>query len=364
MDEKMITPPHQEEVRKSLEVTIKVGLAVGLVFLCFLILKPFILLVLWGIIIAVSVHPLYFRLGKWLKGRFKWSAFIVTLFLLLIILTPGVFLGKSLAGAIIYVIDTVSSGQAVLPPPDISVQSWPLIGKPLFSLWQDAYTNLSGFIGQHSNQVIAGLKWLLGTMTGAGLGLLMFLASIIISGFLLVFSGKAAPFTYTLFERLMGKMGRRAVDNSTATIRNVIRGVLGIAFIQSVLAGISFLIVGIPAAGLWAFLAFFLCIIQIGVGPVVIPAVIYVFVKEPLLTAILFAIWSVFILVIDNFLKPILMGRKAPAPMLVVFLGVVGGFIYFGIVGLFVGAVILSLGYRLFLTWLYGEQKEVEEPGA
>jgi predicted PurR-regulated permease PerM len=153
----------------------------------------------------------------------------------------------------------------------------------------------------------------------------------------------------------MGEKGEEIVANAETTVRNVMRGILGVAFIQAFLVGMGFLVAGIPGAGLWALISFVLAIVQIGVGPVVIGALIYAFVKLSTLTAILLTVYCILPLTIDNVLKPLMLGRKAPAPMLVVFLGAIGGFISFGTIGLFVGAVVLSLGYDLFLVWLKGE---------
>jgi len=358
MSESKTSPDHKGIVTISLEVAIKVGLVIGLVLFSFFIIKPFMLVGLWGIIIAISVYPLYRRLGQFLGNRHKLAALIVTLFFLLIIIVPVSILGTSLIEAILSMKGTFEAKQSIIPPPSADVQSWPLIGTALFNAWQDAYSNLTGFATEHSEQLIEGSRWLLRAVTGAGVGLLLFLVAIIVSGVLLVFSGESANFTYAFAERMMGRIGKQTVDNATITVRNVIRGILGVAFIQAVLTGLGFLVAGVPAAGLWAFIVFFLCMIQVGPILVMIPVLVFVFLKMSTLTFILLAIWCVPILLIDNILKPIMLGRKSPAPMLVVFLGAIGGFIYFGIIGLFVGSVILSLAYRLFLLWLYGESNE------
>lgn len=344
---------HHKIISTSLEVTVKIGLALGLILLCFLILRPFFLITLWGVIIAVSVHPLFLSLRKLLGGRKILSAVIITGILLLVIITPIVILGTSLVDAVLWAKDSIEAKQSILPPPPAEVQTWPLIGPTLYSLWQDAYQNLVGFASQHSNQILEGLKLLLRSITTGGVDVILFLGSIIISGGLLIFAEKAAPVTYDISERLLGRLGRPIVDESTITVRNVIRGILGVAFIQSVMAGLGFMVAGVPGAGLWAFIAFFLCMIQLGPILVMIPVLIYVFIKMSMITFILLTAWCIPILLIDNVLKPILLGRKAPAPMLVVFLGSIGGFLYFGVIGLFVGSVILSLGYKLFLIWLY-----------
>ena len=139
-----------------------------------------------------------------------------------------------------------------------------------------------------------------------------------------------------------------------ATIRSVARGILGVALIQSLLAGLGFLVIGVPAAGLWALLCLLLAVVQIGILPVLIPVLVYVFSTADTLPAVMFLLWSIFVGGLDNVLKPILLGRGVNVPMAVIFVGAIGGFLLSGIIGLFVGSVILVLGYQVFLVWLYG----------
>jgi predicted PurR-regulated permease PerM len=129
----------------------------------------------------------------------------------------------------------------------------------------------------------------------------------------------------------------------------VVKGILGVAIIQTTMAALGFFIAGVPFAGLWTILCLILAIIQIGVGSIAIPVVIYMFSVSDTTTAIILAIWLGITLLADNILKPILLGRNAPAPMLVIFLGSIGGFIYNGFIGLFLGAIVLTIEYKLFL---------------
>lgn len=339
-------------VRKSLEVTVKVGLALGLIIWCFMILKPFLMITLWGIILTVAVFPLFKWLRKILGNRRKLAAILVTVFLAALILLPIILLGGSLADAVGALKEAVTNGKSVIPPPSAEVKSWPLIGPSLFEFWDHASRNLAGFALEHKEQLMVGVSWFLSALSNAGLGVLMFLASIIISGIFLVYAEKGAEASRMIAVRLMGDRGADAVKKAEVTVRNVARGILGVAFIQAFLAGLGFLVAGVPGAGLWALISFVLAIVQIGIGPVVIGVLIYAFIKLSTLTAILLTVWCVPLLIIDNILKPLLLGKGAPVPMLVIFLGAIGGFISFGTIGLFVGAVVLSLGYDLFLIWL------------
>lgn len=339
-------------VGKSLEVTIKIGLVLALLVWCFLILKPFLMITLWSVILAVTIYPLFLWLKKKLGNRGILASVIVTLLLLALILLPVVLLGGSLFQAVTYMKDTLAAGKSLIPPPPESLKSWPAVGMQLFNMWQKASENLAAFAVEHREQLMAGVTAFVSALTNAGLGLFIFLGSIIISGVLLVFADQGGEATRKIAVRLMGERGAVVVANAEITVRNVARGILGVAFIQAFLVGAGFLVAGIPGAGLWALLSFFLAIIQIGVAPVVIGVLIYAYIKLSTITAVLLTVYCIIPMTVDNILKPLLLGRKAPAPMLVVFLGAIGGFIAFGTIGLFVGAVVLSLGYDLFKLWL------------
>ncbi|HEY5140866.1 MAG TPA: AI-2E family transporter, partial [Methylococcales bacterium] len=146
--------------------------------------------------------------------------------------------------------------------------------------------------------------------------------------------------------------GADFADLAEATIRSVANGILGVALIQSLLAGLGFMVAGVPAAGLWALLCLILSIAQIGTAPILIPVIIYLFYTADTFTAIAFLIWCIPLSLMDNVLKPILLGRGVKTPMAVIFIGAIGGLLSSGVIGLFIGAVILSLGYNLFLLWL------------
>lgn len=341
-------------VRQSLEVTIKVGLVIGLIVWCFMILKPFLMIILWGVILAVAVYPLFKSVTKWLGNSPKIAAVVVTVLLLAMVLLPGFLLGGSLADAIAYIREAFTSGKSMIPPPNDAVKSWPLVGPKLYETWNHASSDLADTAMDYREQLMAAASWFLTALTQAGVGVVMFIFSILVSGFFLIFSDTGADAARKIAVRLMGELGEETVANAELTIRNVARGILGVAFIQAFLAGIGFLVAGVPGAGLWALIGFFLAVVQIGVGPVVIIACIWAFFNLSLMTAILLTVWCAPLLVIDNILKPILLARGAPVPMLVIFLGAIGGFISFGTIGLFVGAVVLSLGYNLFMLWLEG----------
>jgi len=215
-------------------------------------------------------------------------------------------------------------------------------------------------VTQYHEQLQDIAKWIFRALTGVGIGVLEFVAAIIIAGVMLTYAKSGGQAAERVFIRLVGSRGQEFVRLSETTIRQVVKGILGVALIQTILASLGLFIAGVPLAGLWAVICLVLAIVQIGVGPVIIPIVIYVWSTSSTTTAVLFTIWSIFVLTIDNVLKPLLLGKGAPVPMLVIFLGAIGGFVATGLVGLFLGAVILSLTYKLLLEWLAADEEPTD----
>ena len=336
-----------------------------LLFWCFKILEPFITPLVWGSVLAISLYPLHKSLSKKLKGRTNWSAVVITVLMLALIIGPAVWLLLATVDEFKGLADAYKAGTFVIPQPNEKVKEWPLIGSNLYAYWTRASTDLSALVTEYRDQLKTVLLTILDLLANTSKGILLFTLSIIISGGLLAYAKPAGDFARSLFIRLAGQMGESMTESAELTVRNVAKGVLGVAIIQSVLAGIGFVIVGIPFAGLWILVCLILAIVQVGILPVIIGVIIYAWSTSEPLTATLFTIWMIFCGVIDNVLRPIMLGKGAPAPMLVVFLGAIGGFIFSGFIGLFTGAIVLTLGYKLVSVWLNpGElPKEAEKSG-
>ena len=193
-------------------------------------------------------------------------------------------------------------------------------------------------------------SWLLTTAEHTGLGILQFIVAIIISGFLLPQAKSGQHVALVLVDHFVGEQGEQLIDLAQATVRSVALGIVGVAAIQSILAGLGFIVAGVPAAGLWARFWLLLSVLQVGIALVVTPIIIYMFYHADTFTAVAFLVWIIPVTFIDTFLKPILLSRGVKTPMVVIFLGAIGGFLNSGIVGLFIGAVILSLGYVLLMN--------------
>jgi predicted PurR-regulated permease PerM len=319
---------------------------------CFKILSPFVSLVIWGVVLAVALYPLHQKLKKLLKQRGTLAAVIITIVSVCIIILPAIWLAATTAKEIKAYASAYRAGNLQIPPPKASVQSWPVVGGKAYEIWSKASTGLDSLAHQYPAQVKAVVGTGLGLVASTSKGVLLLMASIIIAGVFLSYSESSAKAAKALFNRLAGHSSFDMATISAVTIRNVVKGILGVAIIQSTMAAIGFIAAGIPAAGLWVLCCLILAIVQIGTLPVAIPVIILAWSGDSTLTATLFTIWMIIVSVSDNILKPILLGKGAPVPMLVVFLGAIGGFILSGFIGLFTGAVVLSLGYKLFEVWL------------
>jgi len=347
-----------------LDMVIRLGLTIGLVLWCFSIVKPFIGMILWGGIISVAVFPVYKRFYAVLGQRRTLAMTLFTLLMLVLLITPVALLADTVVKGAIQLGTALRDGTIQIPSPPAAVQGWPIIGESLDKFWRLASENMQEALSQVRPQISALSKWLLSAAAGAGLGVLVFFAAIIIAGVLLGNAESGHRAIHALFTRLIGERGEEIADLAESTVRSVATGILGVALIQSLLAGLGFLAVGIPGAGLLAVICLFLAIIQIGPLLVLIGAVIYVFQGGVTAVGVAFAVWCVFVGLIDNVLKPLLLGRGVQVPMIIIFLGAIGGFLSMGIIGLFVGSIVLVLGYTLFMVWMAEQVPGIEAPKA
>lgn len=342
----------QSRVSLALETSIYIGLAIALATACYLILRPFIPLLTWGIIIAVAVYPGFRKLCPLVGGREIIGALLCTAGLLALVTVPAVLLAEAVAESVQTVAAHLRNGTAVIPPPPASIESWPLIGAPLTKSWSLASRDLTEVVRTFAPEIKAALPSVLSTSADIGLAVLQILVSILVAGALLAKARAAYEVTCRLMHRLFGAKGPEFQQLIGATIRSVTFGILGVAVIQSALAAVGFLIVRLPGVGLWTVLFLFAAVLQAG-ALVLIPAVIYEFAAASTTKAVMFLAWCLVVGIMDNVLKPLLLGRGVAVPVIVVFVGAIGGFLLMGIVGLFVGAVVLSVGYKLSLAWLY-----------
>jgi predicted PurR-regulated permease PerM len=342
----------KNERKNIIELTIQLGAIFVMVLWCFRIIEPFVLVVMWGVILAVALEPVFNKLTGLLGDSRKLAATLLVLVLISALVVPTVLLTDSLLGGAQALIDASESGELEVPPPPAGVAEWPLIGERTFALWQKAATNLPAVLQEFSVQIKAVGAWILDTVTGTGLGILQFIVAFIISGVILTNYQKGKAHTRSLANRLAPRQGEDFSNIMVTTIRNVALGIVGVSLFQTALLSMGFLAIGLPAAGLAALAVMVLCVIQVGPSLVSIIAIGYAFSTLDAVPATLFTIWTVLATMCDSVLKPLVFGRGSTVPMLVIFLGAIGGMVAYGIIGLFVGAVVLALGFKLYMAWL------------
>lgn len=344
---------NDDATKKTLETIIKIGMILLLFAWCFYIVQPFIVPLVWSLIITVCIYPVYSRLVILLGGRQKLTSALIILTLLLIIAGPGVVLVGIIVNNVEELAHKLLDGTFTIPLPTEKVASWPLIGQSLFKYWTLASTNIIAALQQIAPQLKILGTWLITTSLSLTVSFLQLLLAIIISGVLLVNAEGAHRLALAIGKRFVGEKSEEFQQLSEATIRNVAIGVLGVALIQSLLAGLGFVVADVPGAGLLTLACFLLAVIQIGPSFIVFPVAVYVFSYHDTLFSLIFMVWAIFVGLIDNVLKPLLMGRGSSIPTVIIFIGAIGGMIFSGAIGLFVGAVVLSLGYELFRAWVF-----------
>jgi predicted PurR-regulated permease PerM len=320
-----------------------------------IIIRPFLTIMVWSAIITVAVYPIFYWLSARLHGYRVLVAFTITVLALLVILGPATWLGLSLAESVRTLMERLGEGTIALPPPPEGIKSWPLIGTKAYETWDLASTNLRALL----TQAVPYLKPMGGTLLGAagsfGINLLKFIAATIVSGFLFIPGPALVESIKNIMRHLAGARGAMFVDMAGATVRTISRGIIGVAVLQALLAGIGLIVAGVPAAGLISFLVLLLGIIQIGPSIILLPLVIWSWFTMDATGAVLFSLYMIPVNLLDNVLRPLVMAKGLGTPIWVILLGVLGGTIMHGLIGLFVGPVVLSIAWQLIVLWTRNE---------
>jgi predicted PurR-regulated permease PerM len=351
-----MTTNNTDFAKNPVEITIKIAMTLLLFTWCFYIVQPFIVPLVWSLIITVSIFPVYRRVLVLLRGRQKLTAALMVSGLLVIIVVPCVVLGGTIANSAENIARQLSDGTLSIPLPTEKVASWPLIGETLHKYWTLIATKPMDALQPIAPQLKLLGTWLITSGFSLTISILQLILAIIISGVLLANAEGGHRLALAISKRFFGEKGAEFEHLSEQTVRSVAIGVLGVALIQSLLVGLGFVVAGVPAAALLTLVCFFLAVIQIGPGLVVIPVTIYVFSTHEILFSLIYLVWAIFAGLIDNVLKPILMGRGGSIPTVIIFIGAIGGMIFSGLIGLFVGAVVLALGYELFRAWVFKDE--------
>lgn len=345
-----------------LDVLIRAGVILAITLMCFRFSAPFLTLLAWALILAVMIYPLHQSLARKIGGKQGLAATLLVVVGIVLIAAPATALMGSLADLVYQLVNDVRNNTLAIPAPPPGIAEWPLVGKRVNALWSTAHGNLPTLVQSMQPKVSEVIKAALGFVAGIGIGLLQFTAAFIIAGIIMAFGEAGARSCRAIFQRIAGPTrGATLTELSTATIRAVAVGVIGVAFIQATLIGVSLLVAGVPWAGALAAIVLVLGIAQIPALVVILPAIAYLWIggdystTESVIYTIIFALTGM----ADNVLKPLLLGRGVDAPMPVVLIGALGGLAASGILGMFVGATLLALGYRIFMNWVE-ENPDVE----
>lgn len=354
----MLPKPSETEfdnqfIRNMVEAALRIGLIFLLLVLTYDIIRPFLIPLSWGGIIAIAAFPLTRRIEGWLGGRRGLAATLLTIFLILVLVIPCYQLTEALVRGAKTLSEQLSSGQLQMPGPNAAVAKWPVVGDKLYAAWSLAHTNLQQALMEVAPQLKAAASLAASKLAAGLVSVLMFVISLIIAGGFMTYAESSGAAAHRLFVRLGGlHPGGDWAHMCVATVRSVLQGVVGVAVIQTALCAIGLFAMGIPGAPIWSALILLLAIAQLPTIIVAGPIIIYAFSGYETTPAIIFTIWMLVAGFSDTFLKPMLMGRGLDIPMPVILIGAIGGMISAGIIGLFAGAVVLAIWYKLFKSWM------------
>lgn len=357
----------QKLSRRLLDVLIQAGLIAALIVFCYRIFAPFMSMMLWALILAVTLFPLQQKMARHLGGKQGRAATLLVLLGVLLIVVPVVVLANSFGDSIIDLVHGAKDNSLGIPQPSEKIAAWPIVGAKVYAFWHAAATDLPALIQSMQPKIGDVAKKALGLVAGIGGDILKFLFSFIIAGVIMAYGQDGQRSARAISRRFVGAAkGDEFAILSTATIRAVAQGVIGIAFFQAILIGIALLIAGIPFAGVLAIVVLVLGIAQLPALLITLPAIAYIWMSGSYDTvpAVSYTILLIVVGMADNVLKPILLGRGVDAPMPVILLGALGGMVSAGILGMFVGAVLLALGYQIFMAWVAIQNVETPEAEA
>lgn len=333
------------------QIAIRLGLLALLIYWSFILLQPFIPILAWSVVLAVALYPVFNWLSAHLGHRPRLAAVLLTIIVLAVFLGPATWLGLGLVDGLVSISDQLTSGDLPIPAPPDSVRDWPLIGATLHDFWQTASNNLQAALRQLAPYLKPLAGPILAIAGSAGGGTIKFLVGAVAAGFLFPSGPQLVASIRNMLAHILFQRSADFVALAGATIRTVAQGVIGIAVIQALFAGIVLKVVGVPHANVLAFAVLVLAIIQIGSAPVLVPVMIWVWSARDVGAAVLITIILALVGISDNALKPLLMGRGLSTPVLVIFVGVLGGTLAHGMLGLFVGPIVLAVAWELLMAW-------------
>ena len=344
-------PPSRERVEQRFWRVLAIA---ALAAACFVIAEPFLSTVTWAVILAVSAWPSFARLTLALGNRQRLAGVLFAAAGIVILILPLVFAGVSAARrapAVMQGIEYVE--QNGVPGPPDAVARLPLVGPRLHDLWSGISEQGSEVLAQYRAEINATARWLLRRAGSFGLTVLQFALAIIIAGLLLIRADRASALLRTLAVRVGGREALNLLPLAEHTIRAVSFGVVGTSLMEGVLSATGFAVAGQRGAILLGCATFLICLLQVGPGLVFLPATAWMWWQGETGWAVFVLAWhAALVLPIEMFGRPFFISRGTGLPMLLIFVGVLGGLLAFGFIGVFVGATVLAVSYRMLLRWL------------
>jgi predicted PurR-regulated permease PerM len=336
-----------------IELAIRLALISILVYWTSVIVYPFAPIIAWSVIMTVALYPAYKRLSTLLGERHVPAAILITLFGLVVMVGPVTWLGLDMLEVSRTLMPELVQGRLLVPPPPEAIKHWPLVGQQIFDYWSLASTNLRSALAPLFPQLRPIGEKLLETLSDASVGTLKFLASVVVMGFMFVHGQRFVTAAKSLASKIDRAHGVAFLELAVATIHAVSRGVIGLSLLEAVLAGAAMSLMGVPAASILTLVVLLLGIVQIGPAIIVIGTVIWAWSAAPGLGALAFTLCMATVSFLDNFAKPFVLAHGLATPTLVTFIGVIGGMLAHGIIGLFVGPVVVAVAWNLADAWLH-----------
>lgn len=349
----MAPNPERDHLGKALDIAVRLSVVAIIVVGAFRIFSAFLMTVIWAAIIAITLFPLFGRLVRALGGRSKLAAMLFIGVGLALIIVPVVLLADSLLDATVRIIHQAEAGTLEIPPPTESVKTWPLVGERVHAAWLAAHLDIAGFaqklqpqLGDLSRRIAAEVGGLAGAFAKT-------LIALVIAGMMMARAEGVARATEAIARRLGGADGPPTARLMVGTVRSVVKGVVLVALIQALAAAAGLVVAGVPGVGLWTLLVMMVAVMQLPPLLILGPIAVWVFAhNDSTVIAVVFLVWSLVVSASDSFLKAALLGRGVQVPMLVILVGAIGGLLRAGLIGLFVGPVVLTVFYKLFEAWV------------
>ena len=326
----------------------------GLIAASFWIMRPFLIALIWATMIVVATWPLLVSLQRRLGGRRGLAIVVMTIAMLLVFVLPFWVAISTLAEYSDEVgVWTKSLQLATIPPPPAFVDHVPVVGPKVAAAWRDAASEGWGaLIAKLQPYVVQIARWLAAEAGTVGMLIVQFLLTIVIAAVMYANGESAATGVRRFGHRLAGARGEQSIQLAGQAIRGVALGVVVTALVQSLLGGLGLAVAGVPFAGALTMAMLMLCLAQLGPLVVLVPAVVWLFWTGDNLWGTVLLIWSAFVGTLDNFLRPFLIKKGADLPLLLIFAGVIGGLVSFGLLGIFVGPVVLAVTFTLLQAWV------------